>query len=85
MTFKDYNFEFAQIFNGAMDFGMEGGIPYIKLTSADGTVYYLFADNSGTLRMHTAIPEADSDGTELGTQGAQGAQGAQGPQGPQGA
>ena len=41
---------------------------YIALTSADGTVWYLFFENDGTLKRHSAAPTANGDGTVVGSQ-----------------
>lgn len=41
---------------------------YLLLVSADGTPNYFHAENDGTLKRHTAVPTADSDGTEVGAQ-----------------
>lgn len=55
--------------SGKIDIGIStGSIPYLKLTSANGTAAYLFVDNSGDLKIHTAEPTADGDGTVVGTQ-----------------
>lgn len=44
------------------------GIGYFKLVSADGTEYWVFAENDGTLKIHTAEPSANTDGSEVGSQ-----------------
>lgn len=41
---------------------------YLGMASSDGTVYYLFFENDGTLKRHTAVPSANTDGTEVGSQ-----------------
>ena len=42
---------------------------YIALTSPDGeTVWYLFVDDNGKLRVHDAVPTANGNGTVVGTQ-----------------
>jgi len=41
---------------------------YVKLLSLDGTAYYLFAENDGTLRVHTSAPTANDDGDAVGDQ-----------------
>jgi len=38
---------------------------YIKMESANGTYQYLFSDNDGRMRIHTAVPVADANGTLL--------------------
>tara|TARA_Y100001963_G_scaffold100972_1_gene138908 strand:+ start:5364 stop:6680 length:1317 start_codon:yes stop_codon:yes gene_type:complete len=39
--------------------------PYIKMYSSDNTPSYLFVANNGTLRIHSSIPTADSDGSAV--------------------
>ncbi len=39
---------------------------YIMLESCDGTAFWIFADNSGGLRGHTAVPTADANGVAMG-------------------
>lgn len=41
------------------------GIAWIRLASDNGTIQYLFVSNAGVLKVHTAEPTADSDGTAL--------------------
>lgn len=41
---------------------------YLKMSSEDGTVWYMFFENDGTLKRHTAAPALDGDGTEVGAQ-----------------
>ena len=42
---------------------------YIALTSPDGsTVWYLFVESDGTLKVHNAVPTADADGSAVGDQ-----------------
>lgn len=54
---------------GKIDIGVSSaGIPWLKLTSANGTAAYVFVDNSGDLKIHTAEPTADDDGSVVGTQ-----------------
>ena len=44
--------------------GASGTTPaYLKVESSDGTYQYVFADDDGGFRYHTAIPTADTDGT----------------------
>ena len=43
---------------------------FIALTSDDGTVYYLFVDDNMDLKIHTAAPTANGQGTIVGTQSA---------------
>jgi len=41
----------------------------IELKEADGTPHYLWVDNTGDLRIHTAIPvDTNADGVVVGTQ-----------------
>ena len=39
---------------------------YLNLVTEDGTDYYLFAENDGTLRVSTEAPTANSDGDVVG-------------------
>lgn len=51
--------------------GVRGGSSapaYIKLESANGTAQYLFVEDDGTVKRHTAIPTQNSDGSEVGAQ-----------------
>ena len=48
--------------------GVTGSPAYLKLVALDGTAYYYFAAADGDLRVHTAIPTADSDGAVVGGQ-----------------
>ena len=41
---------------------------YVILESADGTPRYIFVENDGTLKAHTAVPTQDSDGAVVGAQ-----------------
>ena len=41
---------------------------YIALRRADGDVAYLFVDNTGDLRIHTAAPTAHNSGAVVGLQ-----------------
>jgi len=41
---------------------------YIKIHSEDGTAYYLFVEDDMTLKIHTGVPSADTDGTVVGSQ-----------------
>lgn len=41
---------------------------YIKLVSANGTPRYIFVENDGTVKVHTAVPTANTDGSEVGAQ-----------------
>lgn len=38
---------------------------YVMLASTDGTPVYLFAANNGTLRYHSSVPTANTDGTQV--------------------
>lgn len=40
----------------------------IKLASPNGTVRYLFVEDDGTLKVHSALPTQNADGTVVGTQ-----------------
>lgn len=52
------------------DIGIEpsSGISWLKLVSANGTARYLFVENDGTLKIHTAEPTANTDGSVVGAQ-----------------
>lgn len=41
---------------------------FIALRQANGNVAYLFVDNTGDLRIHTAAPTAHNQGSVVGTQ-----------------
>ncbi len=41
---------------------------YLQLKSADGTDYYLFVEDDGTVKVHTAVPTQNSDGSVIGAQ-----------------
>ena len=41
---------------------------YIKMDSSDGTPFYFFVDDTGDLRMHTAVPTSTADGSVVGSQ-----------------
>ena len=48
--------------------GGDGASPgVLRLASRNGTTYYLFTEDNGTLRVHTTLPTLNSDGTALGT------------------
>jgi hypothetical protein len=48
--------------------GSGGNQPgYVKIASPNGTVWYLFAADDGTLRYHTGIPAATTDGVAVGS------------------
>lgn len=49
--------------------GSGGSAPgCLKLASPNGTVWYLFAEDDGTLKIHSALPTQNSDGSEIGPQ-----------------
>jgi len=49
--------------------GGGGNTPgYVQFGSSDGTVWYLFVEDDGTLKIHNAIPSQNSDGSEVGGQ-----------------
>ncbi len=49
--------------------GSGGNAPgCIKLASPNGTPWYLFVEDDGTLKVHNALPTQNSDGTVVGTQ-----------------
>ena len=47
---------------------LEGQPGYLHCTTLNGTSYYLFIEDDGTLKIHTAVPTANADGSEVGTQ-----------------
>lgn len=49
--------------------GAGGNTPgYVSLESPNGTVRYLFVEDDGTVKVHTAIPTANADGVVVGAQ-----------------
>ena len=49
--------------------GASGNTPgVLKLASPNGTVHYFFAEDDGTLKVHSALPGSNSDGIEVGSQ-----------------
>jgi hypothetical protein len=49
--------------------GASGNTPgVLKLGSPNGTVHYFFAEDDGTLKVHSALPGSNSDGIEVGSQ-----------------
>ncbi|MBI4558236.1 MAG: hypothetical protein HY706_11695 [Candidatus Hydrogenedentes bacterium] len=40
----------------------------IRLASPNGTLWYLFVEDDGTVKVHSALPTSNSDGTVVGTQ-----------------
>jgi hypothetical protein len=49
--------------------GASGNTPgVLKLASPNGTVRYFFAEDDGTLKVHSALPGSNSDGIEVGSQ-----------------
>jgi hypothetical protein len=49
--------------------GAGGNTPgYIKIHSPNGTAWYLFVEDDGTLKIHNAAPTANSDGSVVGAQ-----------------
>lgn len=49
--------------------GSGGNAPgCLKLHSFDGSPYYLFVENSGTVRVHNELPTSANDGVKVGTQ-----------------
>ncbi len=49
--------------------GSGGNAPgCIKLCSPNGTPWYLFVEDDGTLKVHSALPTQNGDGTIVGTQ-----------------
>lgn len=49
--------------------GSGGNAPgCVKLASPNGTVWYLFVEDDGTVKIHNALPTQNSDGAEVGGQ-----------------
>lgn len=49
--------------------GAAGNTPaYIAMGSPDGTLWYIFVENDGTLKIHTTVPTAITDGVVVGAQ-----------------
>lgn len=49
--------------------GAGGNTPgYIKIYSPNGTAWYLFVEDDGTVKVHNAVPTQNSDGSEVGGQ-----------------
>lgn len=42
--------------------------PYVKIASPDGTVWYLFIEDDGTLKYHNGVPTVNADGDAVGDQ-----------------
>ena len=69
----------CQVSNGPLYLGRNTGVQgvlnierkdtdefgYIKMKSSDGTASYLFVANNGTLRIHSSIPTANTDGSAV--------------------
>ncbi len=54
---------------GVLEACSDGSLPgYLKMGSADGTLQYIFVENNGTLKRHTAVPTANADGSAIGGQ-----------------
>lgn len=49
--------------------GSGGTTPaYIKIHSPDGSAWYLFVEDDGTVKVHNAAPTQNTDGSEVGGQ-----------------
>lgn len=49
--------------------GSGGSAPgCLKIASPNGTVWYLFVEDDGTLKVHNALPTANADGSVVGSQ-----------------
>lgn len=49
--------------------GSGGNAPgCIKIASSNGTLWYLFVEDGGTLKVHSALPTANTDGAVVGSQ-----------------
>jgi hypothetical protein len=50
-------------------YGSGGNTPgVLKLLSPNGTAHYFFTEDDGTLKVHTALPTGNSNGSEVGSQ-----------------
>lgn len=60
--------QFQLIGDGKFSFGVSStGIPYGKLKSLNGTTYYYYMSNTGTLQFSSAIPTTDTDSVTITT------------------
>jgi len=49
--------------------GSGGNTPgYVRIGSPNGTVWYLFVEDDGTVKVHNAAPTANADGSAIGDQ-----------------
>lgn len=48
--------------------GESGSPAALKLKDTDGVAWYLFVETDGTVKVHTAVPTQDSDGSVVGAQ-----------------
>lgn len=48
--------------------GATGSPGYVKLYDTDGVAWYLFVETDGTVKVHNAVPTADANGNEVGSQ-----------------
>ncbi|MEK7795337.1 MAG: LamG domain-containing protein [Candidatus Hydrogenedentota bacterium] len=49
--------------------GSGGAAPgCVKIGSPNGTIYYIFVEDDGTLKVHTALPTSNANGVVVGTQ-----------------
>jgi len=49
--------------------GAGGNTPgYACLGSPNGTLWYLFVEDDGSVKIHNAVPTQNSDGTVIGAQ-----------------
>ena len=54
---------------GILEAASDGTLPgYIKIGSPDGTLHYLFVEDDATVKVHTAVPTANADGSAIGGQ-----------------
>jgi hypothetical protein len=56
----------AETFGGHVD--INGTPGYTMLRSPNGTAWYLFVEDDGTLKVHNAVPTANADGDAVGGQ-----------------
>ena len=67
----EYEFGYPATTCGAivLNHGAGGNTPgYAKILSPNGTAWYLFCEDDGTVKIHNAIPTQNADGTVVGTQ-----------------
>lgn len=48
--------------------GTTGAPSYLEIVDTDGVSWFIFAETDGTVKIHTAVPTQDSDGSVVGAQ-----------------